>query len=257
MRKIECHMIPTEEKKCIWMTTGLISYKLCTLDYRCEACVFDQVMRNEMDVQEIRSGQPAAKNIEVVPKSTAPQANIALFYHPNHCWAKVEDPDEVRIGIDSILARFVANIKTVVLPQPGEPVTQGQCFAHIILAKHILQLVSPVTGTIATINPELRKKPQLLANSPWDNGWLVTIRPENLEHDLRSLLFGKKALAWYESKEQLAAGMSAAMLNKNSAALGPTMQDGGKPMPFVVDELSSEQFDQIIESLSRIENPVS
>ena len=29
------------------MTTGLIAYKLCTLDFRCEECMFDQVMRNE------------------------------------------------------------------------------------------------------------------------------------------------------------------------------------------------------------------
>lgn len=255
MRKKEYQMIPAEEKKCIWMTTGLISYKLCALDYRCEECMLDQAMRNEMNVQVKRTVQPAGVDVGVIPCAAAPQTNNALFYHQNHCWAKVEDPDEVRIGMDSILARFVANIKTVVLPQPGEIVTQGQCFAHIILAKHILQLVSPVSGTVATVNLELRKNPQLLVLAPWDKGWLVTIKPENLEQDLRSLLFGKKALAWYQGKEQIAAHMSATIFNENNAALGPTLQDGGEPMPCFVDGLSPGQFDQIIESLSRIENP--
>ncbi len=255
MRKQEYQMIPAEEKKCIWMTTGLISYKLCALDYLCEECLFDQVMRNEMNVQVSRTVQPAAVDVGVITCAAAPQASNALFYHQNHCWAKVEDPDEVRIGMDSILARLVANIKTVVLPQQGEIVTQGQCFAHVILAKHILQLVSPVSGTVATVNPELRKNPQLLVRAPWDKGWLATIKPDNLEQDLRSLLFGKKALAWYQGKEQIVARMGAATLNENSAALGPTLQDGGEPMPCFVNGLSSEQFDQIIESLSRTENP--
>lgn len=255
MRKKEYQMIPAEEKKCIWMTTGLISYKLCALDYRCEECVFDQVMRNETNVQASRNAQPTAVDTDEITGADALQTNNALFYHQNHCWAKVEDPDEVRIGIDGILARLVASIKTVVLPQHGEIVRQGQCFAHIILAKHILQLFSPVSGTVITVNPELRNNPQLLVRAPWDEGWLATIKPENLGQDLRSLLFGKKVLSWYQSKEQIVTRMGTTIFNENSAALGPTLQDGGEPMPCFVNGLSSEQFDQIIESLSRIENP--
>ncbi|MEI6127990.1 MAG: hypothetical protein WCQ99_15695, partial [Pseudomonadota bacterium] len=81
MKKKECHMIPEEEKKCIWMTTGLISYKLCTRDFRCEECIFDQVMRNEMTVQNIQpSSEPAAAYAKP-HNEISPRAKAALFYH--------------------------------------------------------------------------------------------------------------------------------------------------------------------------------
>ncbi|MDP2855405.1 MAG: glycine cleavage system protein H [Smithellaceae bacterium] len=255
MRKKEFHMIPEEEMKCIWMTAGLISYKLCTHDYRCEDCVFDQAMRNEAAVPGGKTAPQPAHDSGTPSSEPAPQAKAALFYHRNHCWAKVENPDEVRIGIDGILAKLVLQIKTVVLPQEGEVVTQGQCFAHIIQEKHILQLISPLTGAVHLANQRLKKNPHLLAHDPWEEGWLVTIQPENLEHELKTLLFGRKAMAWYQEKEQVVAQAGAAMLSSGGESLGKTLQDGGEQITGFADMLSSEQFDRIIELSSRTEDP--
>ncbi|MDH3892340.1 MAG: hypothetical protein OEV49_14780 [candidate division Zixibacteria bacterium] len=36
-----------KEKRCIWMTAGVISFKLCPLEYDCELCEFDIVMRKQ------------------------------------------------------------------------------------------------------------------------------------------------------------------------------------------------------------------
>lgn len=254
-KKEACHMIPVGEKRCVWMTTGLITYKLCVRNYDCEACIFDQVMRDEMGVQNSRQASEAAMVAELRQKETAPRATAALFYHQNHCWVNVEHPDQARLGMDDILAKLVSRIKTVALPQEGAIVTQGQCFAHIIQETHILQLIAPLSGTVLTANPRLKKDPQLLANDPWDEGWLVTIQPENLEHDLKSLLFGRKAQAWLQNKEQVVAKASAAMLNQNSGLLGPTLQDGGEQIAGFVDLLSSEQLEQLIELLSQTEAP--
>ena len=37
--------IQNSEKQCIWMSAGVISYKLCPINYDCENCDFDTVMR--------------------------------------------------------------------------------------------------------------------------------------------------------------------------------------------------------------------
>lgn len=256
MKKREtCHMIPVGEKRCVWMTTGLITYKLCVRNYDCETCIFDQVMRDEMGVQSSRLAPEAALASEPHKQETAPRAKAALFYHQNHCWVNVENPDMARIGMDTILTKLVSRIKTVALPQEGATVTQGQCFAHVIQETHILQLIAPLSGTVLTANPRLKKDPQLLLNAPWDEGWLVTIQPENLEHDLKSLLFGRKAQAWLQDKEQVVAKAGASMLNQTSGLLGPTLQDGGEQIVGFVDFLSSEQFEQLIDLASRNEAP--
>lgn len=47
-KKIKSYpLIPEEERKCLWMTTGFISYKLCDRNYQCETCPFDQAIKNE------------------------------------------------------------------------------------------------------------------------------------------------------------------------------------------------------------------
>jgi len=256
MKKKECHMIPEEEKQCVWMTTGLISYKLCDRDYRCEECLFDQVMRNEMSVSAPQPGRQAGCAESFVPDDPSSEATGALFYNQHHCWARVENPDRVLVGIDGILAKLVSHVKTVTLPRVGEVVSQGQCFAHIIQQRHIVSLMSPITGSVHATNKQLIKKPGLVVNDPWKSGWLITIQPENLEHDLRTLLFGHRAIQWYHKKEQEMLAAGTAMLAEHVSPLGPTMQDGGEKMTSLADSLTSEQYYQILESLSRADDAV-
>ena len=36
-----------DQNWCIWMTAGVISHKMCPLNYDCEHCEFDRVMRHK------------------------------------------------------------------------------------------------------------------------------------------------------------------------------------------------------------------
>jgi len=90
----------------------------------------------------------------------------SLFYHQHHCWAQVEDPDQVRIGIDGILAQLVGIIKAVVLPKEGEKIKQGHCFSHLIHERHIMPLISPLSGSVLSVNTDLKNAPHWLAVTP-------------------------------------------------------------------------------------------
>jgi len=37
-----------KQKECLWMKLGMVSYRLCTQNYDCLTCEFDQVMQDEM-----------------------------------------------------------------------------------------------------------------------------------------------------------------------------------------------------------------
>jgi glycine cleavage system H protein len=255
MRKKECHLIPEEEKQCVWMTTGLIAYKLCTRDFRCEECDFDRVMRNESVAGSGSDFRGSVVCAEGEAAGPARQMHESLFYHRHHCWAKVEDPDQVRIGIDGILAHLVGTVKAVVLPRKDEEVQQGQCFSHLIHERHIVPLISPLTGSVGSVNTELKKHPSLVGSDPWQGGWLVTIKPHSLEHDLQTLLFGTRAREWYQKREHEVIAAHAALRNRREINLGPTMQDGGERITSLAAALTSEQYYQILESLCRAEDP--
>jgi glycine cleavage system H protein len=175
----------------------------------------------------------------------------SFFYHKNHCWVKVVNPDEVVIGINGILAKLVYGIKTVVLPKTGEPVTRDQLFAHILLEKHIVPLIMPVNGVITAVNTSLVKRPELLQTDFLEKGWLVAIKSDNLEKNLRTLSFGSKAMEWYRAKDRSISEAIHTAYNANREHLGPTMQDGGELVLNASEILTSEQYNKILDDVSR------
>lgn len=243
-------LIPQEERKCVWMTTGLISYKLCDRDFECELCPFDQAIRNE----ESREGnfQDAEGDWPEGSPNGGSSARIdgSVFYHPDHCWVKVENPETARMGLDDLLTRLIFNVKVVILPEAGSFTGQGECCAHIIQEDYILPVISPLTGSIQRVNPRLKKEPELIINAPREEGWLVTIKPENLESDLKNLFFGRKALAWYQREEKEIIALTDSLLKNNSQIVGPTMQDGGVRIDCLQDGpsiVASRQKTKILE----------
>jgi glycine cleavage system H protein len=257
-KKIKSYpLIPEEERKCIWMTTGFISYKLCDRSYQCETCPLDQALRNE-ELGEDDLGTPCGKaspsegsGMEGSLKGdSSTPINGAIFYHPDHCWVQVENPEKAKVGIDDLLAQLIMNVKVVILPQAGSYYGQGECCAHILQDDYILPVHSPLSGSIQTVNPRLKKEPELIIADPRGEGWLITIKPGNLESDLKKLLFGRKALSWYQREEKEIIARADSMLKHDPQALGPTMQDGGVRIGCLHDMLhaaSAEQRAQILD----------
>ena len=64
------------------------------------------------------------------------------------------------------------------------------------------------------------------------------IKPENLESDLKNLLFGRKALSWYKQEEKAIIARIDWILKHNPQAVGPTMQDGGVRIDCLQDVLN-------------------
>ena len=253
MTREEYNLNPENKLKCVWMTSGIISYKLCSLNHLCEECMFDRVMRNESAAMIRRPEVDAALEADLASiDSSIPHLDGSLFYHRNHCWVKVINPDEVIIGINDILARLIYGIKAVVLPKAGESVSTGQFFAHIIQEKHIVQLIMPISGVFTSVNHALEKTPELLQKDFLENGWLVSMKPENLENDLKTLAFGSRAIEWHRSKNRSVSEAIHAAYSVGRVDIGPTMLDGGE---FVLnaDLFTPDQYYKILGVLSQDE----
>jgi glycine cleavage system H protein len=250
MTNTSCRLIPEDEKKCIWMTAGQISYKLCEHDYRCETCMFDQGMRNVT-----ATGLSSQKTGDALSVADTPfRMRWSLFYHPGHCWANVEDPENVRIGVDDVLTRLMVGVKAVILTREGEQIRRGECCGHIIHERHIIPVVAPLSGTIRNANKRLQKEPDLMMSDPWDAGWMMTVKPTTLEHDIQNLLFGKRAFTWYRKKHRELTDLCTALQAQPCSDIGPTMQDGGEKINSLAELLSPEQYYQVLEALSRYED---
>lgn len=244
-------LIPEEERKCIWMTTGFITYKLCDRNYRCEICPFEQAIKNGESAKD--DFQEPEEDSTEGSLSSDPSVGIngSIFYHPDHCWVQVENPEKARIGIDDLLTQLITNVRVVILPKVGSFTREGEYCAHIIQTDYILPVISPLSGSVQTVNPRLIKEPELIIDDPRGDGWLITISPNNLESDLKNLLFGRKALSWYRREEREIIARTDLMLKHNPEAVGPTMQDGGVRIGGLQEMLNianSRQRAQILDS---------
>jgi DNA-binding response OmpR family regulator len=56
-------------KECLWMKMGLVSYRLCTRDYDCLTCEFDQMMQEKMASGEAAELDQALERLKELPGS--------------------------------------------------------------------------------------------------------------------------------------------------------------------------------------------
>jgi glycine cleavage system H protein len=95
----------------------------------------------------------------------------SLFYHPGHTWVKVGEADEVRVGLDRFLGETLEKVKSVILPQSGRRVLQGENLCVILQQEGILSMVSPSSGSILSVNPKLKDQPDLITKDPLGEGF--------------------------------------------------------------------------------------
>ncbi len=110
------------------------------------------------------------------------------YYSKDHEWAKVEG-EVVSVGItDFAIEQMNREIINVDLPDVGKKVQQKEVFGIIDSVKAAFELYAPVSGEIVEVNSGLNNKPEVLVNSPYEDGWMIKIKPAKLQTDLLNLL---------------------------------------------------------------------
>jgi glycine cleavage system H protein len=96
-------------------------------------------------------------------------------YTKEHEWVRVED-DLGTVGITDYAQDQLGDIVYLDLPSPGTRVKQLDKLGEIESVKAASDLYSPVGGEVVEVNQEIIDKPELVNQSPYDEGWLVRLR---------------------------------------------------------------------------------
>jgi glycine cleavage system H protein len=107
-------------------------------------------------------------------------------YTEEHEWALVDD-GVVVVGITDFAQHELGDIVYVELPRLAARVAQGTEFGVVESVKSASDLYSPVSGEVVALNSELAERPELVNESPYDAGWMMRVRPDDLA-ELESLL---------------------------------------------------------------------
>jgi len=264
-------LIPKRELKCVWMTAGLLSYKLCKYDLQCEKCPLDWELRNLSQTsssdtivpQEVKKINPEEPNPGASRKTEKPGEEFlgedpslfhikeSLFYHPGHTWIKVEKADEVRVGLDHFLGALIGKVNVIILPLSGRRGFQGETLCSLIQEEGILHTVFPISGLILSVNPKLRDQPELISKDPLGDGFLLTLKPKNLQRDQKQLFFGEAAVSWYQKEWERFKEAVLSELHHGQERLGMTMQDGGIKLKDIRKIIGPERYIQLVSAFLR------
>jgi len=123
-----------------------------------------------------------------------------VFVSEQHAWAKIEMNGTVRIGPDDLIRKIFEKIDHVDLPESGHTVAKGEPLFAIQYADHNLQIPSPLSGKIISVNSEQAEHPEWLAIKPFELSWMCGIEPSNLARELPDLRIGHDSVDWYQSE---------------------------------------------------------
>lgn len=112
-----------------------------------------------------------------------------LRYAKSHEWVRVDEETEtVTIGITDYAQHSLGDLVFVELPELEQTLEMGEECAVVESVKAASDIYSPLTGEVVAINTDLIDNPELVNQSPYDEGWLLKLKPDMLDEELRLLL---------------------------------------------------------------------
>ena len=109
-----------------------------------------------------------------------------IRFTKEHEWIIIKEGLAV-MGISDFAQRQIGDIVSIELPRVGSRFRYMETMAIIDSVKASSDIYCPVSGEVVDVNEELLERPELVNESPYERGWIVKMKPSNM-NDLDSLM---------------------------------------------------------------------
>ena len=121
-----------------------------------------------------------------------------LLYHVDpetnsFTWARDNGDGTYTVGLTSIAAAMAGRLVAYTPKKVGRAVKKGKSVATIESGKWVGPVPAPFEGEIVEVNETLRTNPSLVNDDPYGQGWIVKLKPTNME-EVGQLLRGPQAV---------------------------------------------------------------
>jgi glycine cleavage system H protein len=131
---------------------------------------------------------------------------MASLKHPEHLkysktdeWVRLEG-DQATIGITDYAQDQLGDIVYIELPwDQGASVSHDDKFGDIESVKATSELFSPVSGEVVKANDELKDQPELINDSPYEDGWMLVVKMSNPD-EVDSLMSAEEYEAYLQDR---------------------------------------------------------
>jgi glycine cleavage system H protein len=162
-------ILPDGAQPCVWMSAGLVTYKICDREFQCDRCPLDAGLREGTLVGSHGEGR------------LTPRGNVGLFpedrrYSRGHSWLKAvgrREDGRQRFGLDAFAAAIIGHCAGVSWEVSARTVSQDEAICQIDLGLGMLSVRAPLRGVVVDGNQSLHREPGLLVTAPYEEGWIL------------------------------------------------------------------------------------
>ncbi|GBF79862.1 glycine cleavage system protein GcvH [Aphanothece sacrum] len=123
-----------------------------------------------------------------------------LRYLDSHEYVRL-DGEIATIGISAFAIDQLGEIVFLELPDVGDALEVGESFGQVESTKAVEDLYPPVSGTVIERNQVMIDTPELIADDPYGDGWLIKVRVENPDDELDDTLTATEYRAQVEGED--------------------------------------------------------
>ena len=112
---------------------------------------------------------------------------IDTYFTENHVWVRLDGDGTATIGVSEHAQEQLGDIVYIDLPEVGAESSLGEEISLIESVKSTSDIFAPLTGVVIEINEALEETPEIINDSPLDDGWIFRIEVED-ERELEELM---------------------------------------------------------------------
>jgi glycine cleavage system H protein len=113
-----------------------------------------------------------------------------------HVWVKIEN-DIAIVGATDPAQAYAGELLNIKIKDVGTKLKRGDIAAIVESAKYMGPMRSPISGSVIEINQNVSDDPTLINSDPYEN-WVLKIKPEKLEEEIKYLVKGSEAYEKYK-----------------------------------------------------------
>jgi glycine cleavage system H protein len=104
-----------------------------------------------------------------------------IKFTKEHEWILTTGEGLAAVGISDFAQEQLGDIVSIELPKVGSKFRRMQAMAIIDSVKASSDVYCPLSGQVVQVNDELSEHPEWINQSPYELGWIVKLKPSNLE----------------------------------------------------------------------------
>ncbi|MGB8359401.1 MAG: hypothetical protein WCD55_12380, partial [Bacteroidales bacterium] len=168
-----------------------------------------------------------------------------IFFDRSHTWAFMEKDGAVRVGIDDFLQHITGSVTRVRMKPAGERIHKGDHIISLIQKGKQIDIQSPVSGTITARNEKLNLGTDIINNSPYNEGWIYAVKPDNWITESRMMIMAGKYAEWIRDEFTRVKDFLAGLPGDNNVRYAAVvLQDGGELKDGLLEEFGPEVWEE-------------